>query len=177
MVCYSGLSYVLLYYSGENTLHSLSATYKTLEQNEHTREAAHTHSPSWSLCELTPVPHGSPSVTPRAAHLCKIELTLQEVIQLRRLRVDRCKKLTKLRRLRVRWSSNSSKSLVARRCVPWFLLRYARLRGSGPAARSLQLLAWPPASHPSAERACTERVAITLCPGHNGRFLARAAAR
>ena len=49
----------LLYYSGENTLHSLSATYKTLEQNDRTREAAHTHSPSWSLCELTPVPHGS----------------------------------------------------------------------------------------------------------------------
>ena len=58
-----------MYYSGENTLHSLSATYKTLEQNDRTREAAHTHSPSWSLCELTPVPHGSPSVTPRAAHL------------------------------------------------------------------------------------------------------------
>ena len=33
------------------------------------RGSTHTHSPSWSLCELTPVPHGSPSVTPRAAHL------------------------------------------------------------------------------------------------------------
>ena len=35
-------------------VHSLSATYKTLGQNDHTREAAHTHSPLWSLCELTP---------------------------------------------------------------------------------------------------------------------------
>ena len=37
------------------------------------RAAAQTYSPSWSLYELTPVPmpvpHGSPSVTSRAAHL------------------------------------------------------------------------------------------------------------
>ena len=30
--------FLLLYYSGENTLHSLSATYKTLGQNDHNRE-------------------------------------------------------------------------------------------------------------------------------------------
>ena len=64
-VCLSVISYHAFWkmciIRRENTLeysdtHSLPR-YKTLEQNDHTREAAHTHSPPWSLCELTPVPH------------------------------------------------------------------------------------------------------------------------
>ena len=60
----------LVNYSGENTLHSLSATIQNPRtKRPHMKGNTHSYSPSWSLCELTRVPNGSPSVTPRAAHL------------------------------------------------------------------------------------------------------------
>ena len=47
----------LVNYSGENTLHSLSATIQNPRtKRPHMKGNTHPYSPSWSLCELTRVP-------------------------------------------------------------------------------------------------------------------------
>ena len=67
--------FIILVRGKTRFLQSLTLWSTTIPSNKTTREAAQTHSPSWSLScagslracyELTPVPHGSPSVTPRA---------------------------------------------------------------------------------------------------------------
>ena len=52
-----------------NSRSSLCATNPRTKRGPHMPGSTHAYSLTWSLCELTPVPHGSPSVTPRAAHL------------------------------------------------------------------------------------------------------------